>query len=587
MMAASFLKLGLKPPSSDLFFSSPFDLDGNTRRRRRRRRSSVACMLCFAAAAAAVAADRDVLLLVSRARQQQQQQQALQTITTQSLFKSSLLPDVIENVAQESKSGSSSSYGSSPGSSVVVVGAGEETRETGIGIGGVQGEEGLWSIIIPTYDRRPILTKCLQALETQLGYERSGISRYEVIVVDDGSTDGTLEFLLPVSTFSRSGEEKEAAAIQPFCEGNFREENAHTTTTTTTTTTGLDSQIRVRVCTSQSGERSSSTRRRNSGFAAARGIVCQEPREQIQLSQDLQLCTEAAANDFTTSSSRFTNCEGVEVSDESSDSLQQSQRFPHVKVIRQQHAGATRARNLGVKSSRGAVVVFIDSDLVVTSDFLHAHGAALLEAHKQDGDDRAFTYGRVINTSNFERPEAENFKLTDKSAAFFATGNVAISRRLLLKAGELLGNAAEGPFDADFSEYGWEDLELGVRLKELGARIKHVPSAIGYHWHPAFSVDQIPKLVDQERQRGRNGVRFFHKHPKLGVRLMTQMTPFHEGLWFFLTFGGLLNEKLLEPILDRLVAAGKPGLAAALLSPILNWHTVQAAKEEVKKPKMS
>jgi hypothetical protein len=177
--------------------------------------------------------------------------------------------------------------------------------------------------------------------------------------------------------------------------------------------------------------------------------------------------------------------------------------------------------------------------------------------------------------------------LQDKSAAFFATGNVAISRRLLLKAGELLGNAAEGPFDADFSEYGWEDLELGVRLKELGARIKHVPSAIGYHWHPAFSVDQIPKLVDQERQRGRNGVRFFRKHPKLGVRLMTQMTPFHEGLWFFLTFGGLLNEKLLEPILDRLVAAGKPGLAAALLSPILNWHTVQAAKEEVKKLKMS
>ncbi|CAM6059006.1 unnamed protein product [Sphagnum tenellum] len=583
MMAASFLKLGLKPPSSDLFFSSPFDLEGNTRRRRR---SSVACMLCFAAAAA-VAADKDVLLLVSRARRQQQQ--ALQTITTQSLFKSSLLPDVIENVAQESKSGSSSSsssYGSSSGSSVVVVGAGEETRETGIGIGGVQGEEGLWSIIIPTYDRRPILTKCLQALETQLGYERSGISRYEVIVVDDGSTDGTLEFLLPVSTCS--GEEKEAAAIQPFCEGNFREENAHTTTTnTTTTTTGLDSQIRVRVCTSQIGERSSSTRRSNSGFAAARGFACQEPREQIQLSQDLQLCTEAAANDFTTSSSRFTNCEGLEVSDKSSDSLQQSQRFPHVKVIRQQHAGATRARNLGVKCSRGAVVVFIDSDLVVTSDFLHAHGAALLEAHKQDGDDRAFTYGRVINTSNFERPEAENFKLTDKSAAFFATGNVAISRRLLLKAGELLGNAAEGPFDADFSEYGWEDLELGVRLKELGAKIKHVPSAIGYHWHPAFSVDQIPKLVDQERQRGRNGVRFFRKHPKLSVRLMTQMTPFHEGLWFFLTFGGLLNEKLLEPILDRLVAAGKPGLAAALLSPILNWHTVQAAKEEVKKLKMS
>ena len=53
------------------------------------------------------------------------------------------------------------------------------------------GEEGLWSVIIPTYNRLPILTKCLEALEEQEGYERSGITGYEVVVVDDGSTDGT------------------------------------------------------------------------------------------------------------------------------------------------------------------------------------------------------------------------------------------------------------------------------------------------------------------------------------------------------------------------------------------------------------
>lgn len=52
--------------------------------------------------------------------------------------------------------------------------------------------------------------------------------------------------------------------------------------------------------------------------------------------------------------------------------------------------------------------------------------------------------------------------LQDNSAAFFATGNVAISRRLLLKGGNLLTSSGyDGPFDADFSEYGWEDLELG------------------------------------------------------------------------------------------------------------------------------
>lgn len=62
----------------------------------------------------------------------------------------------------------------------------------------VQGEEGIWSVIIPTYNRLPILTKCLEALEEQEGYELSGIKQYEVVVVDDGSTDGTLEFLQPM-----------------------------------------------------------------------------------------------------------------------------------------------------------------------------------------------------------------------------------------------------------------------------------------------------------------------------------------------------------------------------------------------------
>src|SRR5258708_12940009 len=47
------------------------------------------------------------------------------------------------------------------------------------------------SIVVTTYDRRETLAKCLQALAEQ----DWPISNYEVIVVDDGSTDGTQEFL--------------------------------------------------------------------------------------------------------------------------------------------------------------------------------------------------------------------------------------------------------------------------------------------------------------------------------------------------------------------------------------------------------
>ncbi|NEP78480.1 MAG: glycosyltransferase family 2 protein, partial [Okeania sp. SIO3B3] len=50
-----------------------------------------------------------------------------------------------------------------------------------------------FSVVIPTYNRKPILEKCLRALENQ-DYDRPIID-YEVIVVDDGSTDDTIPWL--------------------------------------------------------------------------------------------------------------------------------------------------------------------------------------------------------------------------------------------------------------------------------------------------------------------------------------------------------------------------------------------------------
>ena len=70
----------------------------------------------------------------------------------------------------------------------------------------------------------------------------------------------------------------------------------------------------------------------------------------------------------------------------------------------------------------------------------------------------------------------------------------------------------------------------------------------------------------------------------MNVRLMVQLTPFHDLLWTGLTLGGRLNERTLKPLLELLVEKGQWQLAMGLLSPLLNWHTIQAAKEELRKP---
>ena len=187
----------------------------------------------------------------------------------------------------------------------------------------------LVSVVIPTYNRLPILKKCLDSLENQILLD--AINNYEIVIVDDGSTDGTTSWL------------KENRDI-----------------------------------------------------------------------------------------------------------------FPHLILTEQSHCGPAEGRNRGFDNSRGDLIIFIDSDLIVSESFLASHLRALKRCWNRRGDRKCFTYGVVINTNNFDNPTAEPHKLQDLSWAYFATGNVAIDRTVLKNS---------GLFDPAFCLYGWEDLELGERLR--------------------------------------------------------------------------------------------------------------------------
>lgn len=184
--------------------------------------------------------------------------------------------------------------------------------------------------------------------------------------------------------------------------------------------------------------------------------------------------------------------------------------------------GPARARNIGIQKAQGEIILFIDSDIVAHADLLKEH----MSIHKERGS--VIVHGEVINTPNIDNPRSEKWKLSDYSQAFFATGNSSVAKVFLLKA---------GLFDEDFFEYGWEDLELGLRLKKMGLRAVKNSKAIGYHYQKPFRLENLPALCQKERERGHMAYLFYKKFPTPEVRGITLIHPFFFGLDEFLTVG--------------------------------------------------
>ena len=285
----------------------------------------------------------------------------------------------------------------------------------------------------------------------------------------------------------------------------------------------------------------------------------------------LQKCLKALENQNLTNI--ISNYEIVVVDDGSTDGTcswirNNSETFPHVVLYEQEHGGPALGRNLGVIKSKYEIIIFIDSDLIVLEDFLVCH-VKKLSSYWKKNNKKCFTYGSVINTSDFKNPENEMYKLTDVSFAYFATGNVAISKELLLNI---------GLFDTSFSLYGWEDLELGERLKKIGTKLVKCPEALGFHWHPPFDCSQIKSLISQEKERAKMALLFYKKHPNLRVRFMIQLTPIHNLLWEIICLGGLINIKILLPLLKFLVDTGRDRIALEIVRIPLNLIYVKELK---------
>lgn len=177
--------------------------------------------------------------------------------------------------------------------------------------------------------------------------------------------------------------------------------------------------------------------------------------------------------------------------------------------------GRSAARNAGIKASTGDIVVMIDGDHEVKSDFLSAHA----RRHEQERciivgksdfadhpDYRALNH--YLNTAGATKLPS-NAKLPGR---YFLTRDCSVPRDLLIKI---------GLFDENFSTWGGEDLDLGVRLEETGVPIYGDTQASSIHHH----FRSLNDLLKNMYVYGRDGIPLLiQKHPRLFIELNLDRT---------------------------------------------------------------
>ncbi len=184
-----------------------------------------------------------------------------------------------------------------------------------------------------------------------------------------------------------------------------------------------------------------------------------------------------------------------------------ARHFPAVRYVAVPQPNRGKARNRGVGAARGRYLLFCDDDVLLPERWIAAHAAA------HDRGAERVVNGPILNVpSSADRPKP---KPASYSRAFLCTCNASLSKAAFLRA---------GGFDETFDLYGWEDTELGVRLRLAGLRWKFAWEA--YLWHVKPPEENTLAVESRKAiEKARMARRFLAKHPSRQARLATGAHP--------------------------------------------------------------
>ncbi len=176
------------------------------------------------------------------------------------------------------------------------------------------------------------------------------------------------------------------------------------------------------------------------------------------------------------------------------------------EVVEQQNSGLARGRNAGIARARGERVIFIDDDVLPLPDFVAEH---LRAGSRHPGH---IVRGGVINVESFDDLPPPVWSIGNYSANYFWTTNVSVPLQRLRDV---------GGFNESFSEYGWEDIDVGLRLRNAHVHAVFNPRALAYHYKPRPRSSNVEGMLRQARAQARTAVQLARLHPRWRTYLAT------------------------------------------------------------------
>jgi glycosyltransferase involved in cell wall biosynthesis len=179
--------------------------------------------------------------------------------------------------------------------------------------------------------------------------------------------------------------------------------------------------------------------------------------------------------------------------------------------LSQPNQGPNGARNLGIASASGDILLFINDDTIPDDRLLELHQ----NEHATYPEDPVSILGQVMWSNqqsvtplmkwlDHGGPLFSFYKISGHREVpwhFFVTSNVSVKKKFL---------SVIGPFDEDFRE-AHDDTEFAWRAKRYGMRLIYCEDALTFHVHPQTFDKVINKMV----LVGEMTSLLLHKYPEL------------------------------------------------------------------------